>query len=77
MAGLNIITHYSILMCDHSDTVVGARVCNAATDQAALAVADSWLGIARAVEVWQGPRLVGRCPLHDTAALSGQAAREL
>jgi len=57
--------------------VVGSRICDAATDEAALAAARSWLGAVRAVEVWQGPRLVGRLPPKDPSTPAGKAADEL
>jgi len=57
--------------------VVESKACDAATDEAALAAAHSWLGAVRAVEVWQGPRLVGRCPPKDIPIPPGQAADEL
>ncbi len=74
MAGLNIITHYSALMCDHLDAVIGYKVYDAPTDRAALAAARCWLGTTRAVEIWQGPRLVGRYPPKNIPIPPGQAA---
>lgn len=47
-------------MLDDRGEVVGSSICEAETDGVALAVARrNWLGAARAVEVWKGPRLVG------------------
>lgn len=72
-----IIGRYSILLLDDQDMVVGSKVCDAVTDGAALAAARSWLGAARAIEVWQGPRLVGRLPPEDPSTPPGKAADEL
>lgn len=72
-----VIRHYIVLLVDELDEVVGSRACDAATDEAALVAARSWLGAVRAVEVWQGSRLVGRCPPKDIPIPPGQAADEL
>lgn len=57
-------------LIDERDEVVGSRSCNVATDEAALPTALSWLGAVKAVEVWQGSRLVGRCLPNDNPAPS-------
>ena len=53
-----MISHYTILMVDARNEVIGSVYCHVRTDDAALAAAQAWLGRHACVEVWKGTRLV-------------------
>jgi len=52
------VAHYNLLMLDHVNEVVSSGVCDAETDEDAMAAARVWLCKHSAVEVWKGPNLV-------------------
>jgi len=62
------MAHYSLLMLDAANEVVSSGMCDADTDEAAVAAARVWLSKHPAVEVWKGPNLLA------TVTSTGMAA---